>query len=147
MTAKENAPRGTGGAIKAATRSASNVHNQAHSNIRPVYSATGRVCGEIAGPVLKKNAQPNHMLRRPAGWGWDKAILEEARGAGCTHTEITCRGVVYRAALANFTRYGVKINRGYGEQVILPLMHWQQRKPGDVPTVQLGLFDRAEDAS
>ena len=115
---------------------------QGNHTTMPVYNASGRICGEIAGAVLQKTAKRNHMLQRPAGWGWDVAILDHAKGQGCTHTEVTCEGVIYRASLADFERYGVPVNRGYGAQVALPLLHWQKRRVGeDAPAAQLSLFD------
>lgn len=141
MTRKRNAPPEAGGATKATRGDTSNIGNRLYVTTRPVYNANGKVCGEIAGPVLQKAAKPNHMLKRPAAWGWDRAIIEQARAAGCTHTEITCQGVTYRASLADFERYGVAVNRGYGAQVALPLLHWQKRKAGEAAPVQLGLFD------
>lgn len=139
MTRKRKDPEG--GRVKEQNGALRIARVQGNNTIQPVYNASGRICGEIAGAVLQKQAKRNHMLQRPAAWGWDVAILDHAKGAGCTHTEITCEGVIYRASLADFERYGVAVNRGYGAQVALPLLHWQKRKVGEDAPVQLGLFD------
>jgi hypothetical protein len=45
-------------------------------------------------------------------------------------------GKVYRADLATLDTYGYRFNRGWGEQIALPLTHWQvQGEP-----IQAALF-------
>lgn len=108
---------------------------------KAVHNEVGRVVGEIAGGILRKNAKPGHMLERPAGWAWDVSILRAAERAGVAVTEICCSGRVWRASLADFRRYGVEISRGHGAQIVLPVKYWTVRKEGEKPAaVQLALF-------
>lgn len=109
----------------------------------PVFRSDGRPVGEIVGDVLRKNAHRRHMLQRPAAWGWDVDILDAAEWFGARFTEIECDGRVWRASLADFRRHGVRVNRGYGEQVALPLSFWQTRAAGETAVTQLSLFGGA----
>ena len=114
------------------------------SNSIPVYRSDGRICGEIAGDILRKTARREHQLQRPAAWGWDTAIIDQAEQAGARFTEITDdNGRIWRASLADFRRHGVRVNRGYGEQVALPLSFWQVRKVGETAVFQPSLFGGA----
>lgn len=147
MTIKRNRPAGTSGGA-AGQRAGTNYQ---HSNtktgadsIRQVRRADGRIVGQLAGDVLRKNAKREHMLQRPAAWAWDVAILDAAENAGARFTEVECDGLIYRASLADFQRYGFPVNRGYGAQRGLPLAHWHVRRKGEPPAaVQMSLFEAA----
>lgn len=106
-------------------------------------SSDNRVVGEISGepPVLRKRARIEHRLMDPAGWGWDVAIIDQAERAGVHHTIIVCAGLVYRAALADFRRFGFPVSRGDTLQLGLAMNHWTITKLGEPPAaVQLELF-------
>lgn len=66
------------------------------------------------------------MLRRPRAWACDVDALDQARAAGAEWVEIPDKdtGQVYRAALADFYRRGLKVDRGHGAQLALPLAAW-----------------------
>ena len=67
------------------------------------------------------------MLRRPRAWACDVDALDQARAAGAVWVEVLDldTGASYRAALADFYRRGVAINRGHGPQLALPLACWE----------------------
>ena len=110
----------------------------------PMRRADGRIVGELRGDILSKHALREHMLREPAAWAWDSAILDAAERAGARFTEIECDGRIYRATLADFKRYGFPVRRGHGDQRGLALIHWHVRRAGEpVPAVQLLLFGGA----
>lgn len=116
-------------------------------SIRQVRRADGRIVGELRGDVastgltLTKHAKREHMLQRPPAWAWDTSILDAAESAGARWTEIECDGLIYRATLADFKRYGFPINRGYGAQRGLALEYWHVRRKGEAPAaVQLTLW-------
>jgi len=109
----------------------------------PVYSAAGRVVGEVVDEVLRKAVRRSvHFLRQPPAIAWDVCVLEQAEALGATRTEVldTETGTLYTAPLNAFWRYGVRLNRGFGDQVALPLDRWQVRRPGERVGVQLSLF-------
>lgn len=90
-----------------------------------IYSATGRVIAFQRGEVLYKELYGSkHMLKRPLGWGFDADVL--ATLAAPLVIQITDRETnrVHRASVADFRRWGVAVNRGYGLQVCLPLPYW-----------------------
>lgn len=108
----------------------------------PVFNENGRVVGHIENGVLRKTVKRSHQLQRPAAWGWDTAIIDQAERAGVRFTELTDEnGRVWRASLADFRRHGVRVNRGFGAQVALPLSFWQVRKVGETAVSQLSLFE------
>ena len=95
--------------------------------VRPVKSASGRIVGEIIDDLLVKSVRSSrHMLRDPRGWAWDEAIITEAEAQGVNYTFIRDdeTGKVYGAKLSDFRKYGVRVNRGYGVQICLPLEYW-----------------------
>lgn len=147
MTTKHNRPAGANG--RAATAANDTTFQPQYSSSTTVRStlvrrADGRIVGELAGDVLRKHAKREHMLQRPAAWAWDAAILDTAERAGARFTEVESGGLIYRATLADFKRYGFPIRRGHGDQRGLALAHWHVRRIGEpVPAVQLSLFGGA----
>lgn len=146
MIRKHNRPAGGNG--KAAAKGTENLHPQYSTNSRscgyPIRRADGRIVGELRGDVLFKHARREHMLRRPPAWAWDTAILEAAENAGARFTEVECDGLIYRATLDDFKRYGLPVNRGYGAQRGLTLEYWHIRRKGEAPAAaQLSLFEAA----
>lgn len=107
----------------------------------PVYNEAGRVVGGIYGDVLRKKAHRRHMLKTPAAWAWSAHILDTADWFGARFTEIECDGRIWRASLADFRRHGVLVNHGYGEQIALPLAHWQTREAGETAVFQPDLLN------
>ena len=82
------------------------------------------------------------MLREPAAWAWDAAILHAAESAGAHWTEVQCDGLIYRATLADCKRYGFKVDREHGNQRNLALTYWHVRRVGEPPAaVQVSLFE------
>lgn len=142
MTRKTNRP--AGGYGKAAATNTADVSPQYTTTRRgvEVRRADGRIVGQLCGDVLTKHARREHMLQRPPAWAWDTAILDAAENAGARVTEVECDGLIYRASLADFRRYGFPVNRGYGAQRGLALTYWHVRPVGQPPAaVQLSLFE------
>ncbi len=143
MIRKDNRPAGANGGAAATNTANYGQYNTIAGavSIRQVRRADGRIVGELAGDVLRKNAKREHMLQRPPAWAWDTSIIDAAENAGARFTEIECDGLIYRASLADFQRYGFPVNRGYGAQRGLALAYWHVRRVGEAPAaVQLSLF-------
>ena len=90
--------------------------------------ASGKVVASIEGDVLRKAVLASkHFLRTPRGIAFDVAILDAARRAGVTTVEVYEREQqrTYTATLADFERWGVPVNRGFGAQRALPLERWK----------------------
>jgi len=94
----------------------------------PMYTSDGRVVGQIAdGVYYTRRRKSIHQLRRPPSWAIDRSILLELSGAGVERVELhdTESGQHYTAQLSDFWRHGIRVNRGFGEQVALPLAWWR----------------------
>lgn len=109
----------------------------------PVRSAGGRVVGRVVEGVLVKHVKGSiHRLREPVAWACDVAVLEQAEAAGARDVVILDdeTGIRYRASVAAMWEHGVRLERGFGPQVALPLERWQRTAPGELEPVQLHLW-------
>ena len=119
-----------------------NNHSTLKTEEQPVFRGDGKPVGHTEGQTLYKSVNgEKHMLQKPRGWAWDADILEEAERRGATRVEIFDResNKTYIATLQDFWDYGVGLNRGFGEQICLPLRYWQIVLPGQPPSQQLAL--------
>ena len=119
------------------------------SNVQYLRDDTGRhITGAIVDGVLVKiGAERKHMLHGYPGPGWAFAItaLTIARSLGVQAVRVEDRetGKVYRASMATLDDHGERFDRGYGEQIVLHLKHWQlQGAPtaAEALPVQAALF-------
>lgn len=94
----------------------------------PIYRADGRaVVGRVEGDTFYKRARSTvHLLRRPRAWACDVDALDQARAAGAEWVEVhdLDTGARYRVALVEFYRRGLRVDRGHGLQLALPLECW-----------------------
>lgn len=97
----------------------------------PAYTSTGKVGGTVRGDTLHCYAKKGHMLRRPPAWAKDIVTLEQALACGASVIAIHHEGTVYSVAIATMFERGFRFNRGYGEQIALPLAHWMSRPDED----------------
>ena len=99
-----------------------------------LHGANGRVVAWLKGDCLCKEIDGSkHILHKPHGIAFDRDILDRAKAAGAVRVWVRDResGDVYRAELAAFWRSGVELNRGYGEQVALPMAFWHAQRGGE----------------
>jgi len=92
------------------------------------YTQNGKVAAILEGQTLRKRVRASvHMLRRPPGWAVDQSILEGAKADGAKLVEVTDTETrkVYVASLEAFDQHGLRFNRGFGDQIALPLAHWR----------------------
>ena len=101
---------------------------QQNSGGIPIYRHDGAaVIGQVIGDTFHKRARSSkHMLRRPPAWACDVASLDQAQAAGAVWVVIYDQdtGRTYRVALADFLSRGVRVKRGHGDQLALPLNLW-----------------------
>lgn len=93
--------------------------------------------------VLRKTARSRHMLRTPRAWAFDEAHIAAAQRTGVLRVEVfdTDTQTTYRAAVADFETFGIRLDRGYGPQIALPLARWQTSGADDArQPAQLALF-------
>ncbi|GIV15859.1 MAG: hypothetical protein KatS3mg022_1294 [Armatimonadota bacterium] len=82
--------------------------------------------------ILKRRVQASrHQLRQPPAWAFERNILEQAHEAGASLVEICDveTGITYTAPLATLWQKGIRIQRGHGEQIALPLNLWHTEDP------------------
>jgi len=117
-------------------------NNTKNKNNELIFNEYGKIIGWIEGNSFNKNiSSSKHMLQKPKGIAWDLSVLERARKENLKRTYVHDKetGNEYEAILEDFFRYGVRINRGFGEQIVLPLKFWQIKAPGRPYSSQLAL--------
>jgi hypothetical protein len=88
-----------------------------------VYSG-GRQTGSVKGDTYYRTLRQNHFLKYPEiSIAISTDVLDQLQERGVTTLEFknSDTGTKYRCTLDHFSQSGVKFNRGYGEQVRLPL--------------------------
>lgn len=87
-------------------------------------SVTGGVVGVVSGKVFKRHCKASrHFLRVPPGIAFLRDNLVEAQRLGADRVEVKDdeSGAVYSAEIVEVLTCGIEIDRGYGDQVALPL--------------------------
>lgn len=100
---------------------------------KPVFSETGRVIGKVELSTFKKTIQGSkHFLHKPLAIGFDVCSLEQAQQTGADTVQVYDKETrtTYRASMRQVWEQGIKLNRGYGWQIALPLSKWEVRTPG-----------------
>mgnify|MGYP000117904916 CR=1 FL=1 len=98
-----------------------------------LYTADGRHSGCVLDGfrLVRKARGSVHMLKKPLAWCFELSILETAHEHGASLVEVHDleSGIVYTTPLATLWRHGIRIRRGFGEQIALPLAHWHREDP------------------
>jgi hypothetical protein len=92
------------------------------------YPVHGRVKGDTWSKTVRRS---QHMLRKPPAWAVDAADLDRATRCGVRWLELyeAEQGVTYRVVLETLRQRGKVFDRGFGQQVLLPLGYWQTGAP------------------
>jgi hypothetical protein len=96
-----------------------------NQSVRNIFSHR---IGEIDGEKLKIYASSErHMLQQPRGWSVQTSILQQAKSANVKSVEIIDKelGVVFTSPLDCFWSDGIFVDRGFGEQLCLPINYWK----------------------
>lgn len=123
----------------------------------PIFLPDGRCVGEVCDGVYNtRRRRSAHMLQKPPAWAIDLVVLDELRRAGVRSVAVheVERGETFTASLEAFYRQGVRVSRGFGEQIALPLAYWrvdgrrslaeQQAEAQAAKQAQLSLFGFGE---
>lgn len=97
-----------------------------------IHREDGKVVGQVQGDTFFKSViEKKHMLRKPPGWANDETALRQAQQAGAFFIEIhaTDTDRVYRTAINKIWQFGKFFNRGYGNQLVLYIKHWEIKDP------------------
>ncbi|MBI1795180.1 MAG: hypothetical protein HYR70_13465 [Chloroflexi bacterium] len=106
----------------------------------------GRIVGQIVGDEFRKNIHTNWILRTPPAIANDVQALHDAENAGaayCVFTN-TDTGIIYRTTISKIWDMGFPVNRGFGEQIALPLSLWTQTRGPKFTQTQTGPLDYGE---
>ena len=92
----------------------------------------GRKLGEVRGKFYYRQIYGSrHFLRQPLAIAYLIESLKQAGEMGARVAVVTDRetGVTYRATFETIRAHGVRVSRGYGEQIALPLEFWERLQP------------------
>lgn len=101
------------------------------------YNEDGRFVGNLSwgpkgGYLVKTGLDPaRHQLHKPPAWCTDSAHLVALRELGARGLRlITTDGRAWEATLDAFECHGIRLERGHGAQVALPLQYWTDTANG-----------------
>lgn len=100
--------------------------------------------------TLVRIPKPEHKLQKPVGWAWNVELIEEYKRQGVTDLMVIApwENRRYSATFELFLQKAFIINRGYGDQLVLPEEYWnvepidpikeqgQEKKREEVETCQ-----------
>lgn len=92
-----------------------------------VIRVDGKVVGRvIAGVFIKRVDGSKHFLHTPPAIAFNVSSLKAAKANGAVYVHITDTGtdLTYVARIEKIEREGFKVERGYGDQIALPLNQW-----------------------
>lgn len=92
-----------------------------------IYAGNGKAVGKVLGDIFYKSFQGSkHLLRHPPAIASDICTIIQAQAAGATKAVFTDTETktTYTAELSHILEHGTRFNRGWGEQIYLPLNGW-----------------------
>ena len=93
--------------------------------------AGGQIVGRVVeGKFIKRVKASRHQLREPRAWAVDCQSLADAESLGAEMVEIVDveTDVTYSASIARIRAKGFLLDRGFGQQICLPLQFWSVRR-------------------
>lgn len=92
-----------------------------------VRNKQGRMVGTIEDRIFRKEVHGHtHMLRKPMAWAIDADIFDLVIAPNCYSIHIIDRDTAtkYICDVETFKEKGQKLNRSFGEQYYLEIIHW-----------------------
>ena len=104
--------------------------------------AGGRRVGVVRGDTFFKRICHRHILFTPPAIAVDIEALNQAEKVGASRADVLDldSGTHYLASIAHFWKTGFLFNRGFGDQLGLPLENWQVVQKGRVYAEQLSIW-------
>lgn len=111
------------------------------NNHNTVYAGT-RIVGTVRNGTFHKTVKSSHFLRQPPALAFDIDSLAQAERLGASRVEVFNKetGEYFKATIAHIREAGFALNRGYGEQIALPLNGFIHQSKGGALPVQLSMF-------
>jgi len=97
--------------------------------VKKYRNIDGRIVATSNGEQLIKHvSKKKHYFKNMQGWGYDAAILREAAKDGIKEIVIhdNDEDKTYKTLLDTFFEFGVPVNYGYEDQLILPGRYWYE---------------------
>ena len=101
-------------------------------NERTPIFVNGRVVGHVDMLwFIKSVSGKKHFLQSPRAIAFDIQSLEDAENAGAEQVFLIDKdtGNQYRASIQTIYEKGIKLNRGFGEQLALLMTDWEVTEP------------------
>ena len=104
----------------------------------------GQAVGKVQGGIFRRTVKPVHQLRQPPAWSLWEGLIGALEAVGVRYVELDQEdGVTWLAPLALFRTMGIRIDRGAGLQLALPLQYWARSEirpagPEDVAAMLAG---------
>ena len=92
--------------------------------------------------IATRYAKPEHLLQKPLAWAYNVEVIEAMQAAGVHTMEVIYSGKVFSCPLRRFLAYARRMNRGYGEQLFLPLEYWSTRRAEEPEPTATIRFER-----
>tara|TARA_B100001939_G_scaffold26639_1_gene21511 strand:- start:518 stop:880 length:363 start_codon:yes stop_codon:yes gene_type:complete len=95
---------------------------------KAVFIRNGKAVGNVIHDVFhKKLDSRKHFLRTPPAIAFDVSSIKKAERYGAKKINVydTYKRESYTALIKTLNQNGMRLNRGFGEQIALPLQFWQ----------------------
>mgnify|MGYP003375131296 CR=1 FL=1 len=112
---------------------------------RSWFTFKGKAVGKVQGGTFRRTVKPAHQLRQPPAWALWEGLVTALEAVGVRYVELDQEdGVSWLAPLELFRSMGIRIDRGAGPQLALPLQYWTRSEirpagPEDVAAMLAGL--------
>ena len=96
------------------------------SKSKPIY-VNEKVVGNVTCLAYYKTVTGSkHFLRTPPAISNDVQALRDAEKAGAIAVIIRDKetGIRYKSSIEAIFKFGISLNRGYGNQIALPMKYW-----------------------
>ena len=109
------------------------------------FTYQSKAVGKVQGGTFRRKVKPAHQLRQPPGWALWEGLIGALEAVGVRYVELDQEdGVTWLAPLELFRTMGIRIDRGAGLQLALPLQYWARVEvraagPEDVAAMLAGL--------
>lgn len=109
------------------------------------FTYQSKAVGKVQGGTFRRTVKLSGQLRQPPAWALWEGLIGALEAVGVRYVELDQEdGVTWLAPLALFRSMGIRIDRGQGPQLALPLEHWARAEiraagPEDVAAMLSGL--------
>lgn len=96
---------------------------------KAVFIRSGKIVGKVTGEIFyKKLDSRKHFLRKPPAIAFDEKSIDKAVGYGAKRVLVfdTHKEETYTAKISQIYKDGMKVDRGFGKQIALPLSYWKK---------------------